>query len=83
MTLPKLLQTVNGRYIPFRLKRVSPGNYLVNERYEVNRTHEGALHAGETSWYWRDAQHKNTRGRLQNTKAEAVADLQDYLKFWG
>jgi len=57
--------------------RLAPGVYLVNDRYEVNRTHEGALHNGSGSsvaWYWRDRA-SPAKSRLFDTKRDALADL--------
>lgn len=54
--------------------RLAPGSYLVGNRYEVNRTREGAVHTSGVAWYWRDRRSAAKSG-LFATKAEAIAHL--------
>jgi hypothetical protein len=64
----------------FTVRRLSPGHYLVNDQFEVNRGHDGSLYSrrSDIHWYWR------VRDTFQNsqpfgTLAEALHDLQAHL----
>jgi hypothetical protein len=62
-----------------RITRLSPGNYLVNDRYYIVRVREGALYAHGIAWHWRDGEQVGVGGEWRDTKAEALADLTDYI----
>lgn len=36
------------------ITRLAPGRYLVNDRFNVRRVREGALHTSGVAWVWRD-----------------------------
>ena len=65
-----------ARFVVVRLGR---GAYLVNDRYEVNRTREGAIHTSAVVWYWRDRKDPTRRHWYFDTKRAALDALASHV----
>jgi hypothetical protein len=63
-----------------KLTRLAPGQYLVNDRYEINRTREGTIFQNDTVWFWRDRLEPSRRSGYLDSLAAAKADLQKVLE---
>lgn len=64
-------------------RRVDPGLYVVNDRYRVRRVSGlgGLYERREPAWRWEDGEvsHGNEHGVWRDTKAQAMADLDEHL----
>lgn len=61
-------------------KRVSRGNYIVNERYTITRVQRlGGLYDSGCAWRWQDSHNLSVGGEWRDSKRDALLDLEAFL----